>query len=376
MSVQVLQIERKIRSDPLWPVGLADFETTPAGSVAPAILTDEPTITPYSLDHANRQAVFVETPAGVDLSQAPFYYQWQYEHARRLFVAPYTLLYDLTQASDNRGENLIFIHSTGRCGSTLFSHALNRAPSVISLSEPDIYTLLVGLRNSHSSDDTEVSHLICALTLLLCKPTPVKTQPTHWAVKFRSMALEIGDLLYAQFPQAKTVFLYRNAESWARSMTNAFRIFDPAMAPLIAAYHQVLTQWMPLMQTYATPGQGTMATQLLGTLWLSLLQRYLELHERGVPMGALRYEDLKAAPAVMLAAIFAYCGLPRVDLQDVMAVFDEDSQRGTVLSQEQANQNSYPLTEDHLAEIRTLLQAQPVLNRADISVPNTLLRRQ
>jgi hypothetical protein len=377
MSVQVLQIQHKVRDNPIWPVSLADFETSPAGSVAPSILVDEPTITPYSLDHANRQAIFVETPPDLDLSQAPFYYQWQYEHALRLFVAPYDLLYELTDAIDNRGENLIFIHSTGRCGSTLFSRTLNQSPAVVSLSEPDVYTLLVGLRNLDGAYDPELGRLIRAFTLLLCKPAPTKSRPLCWAIKFRSMAIEIGHLLYDQFPQAKTVFMYRNAESWARSSASAFRLLDPQMAATVAAYHQVFLQWMPLMQTYA-PAADTVApvSRFLAPMWLSLMQRYLELHERGIPMCALRYEDLQAAPEEMLAVVFAYCGLLPPDLDDMIAVLSQDSQRGTSLSQEAARHNPYDLTDQHLLEIRSLLQTHPVLNTTDVILPNTLSRHQ
>ena len=175
MSVQVLQIERKIRRNPVRPVSLDDFEWSPAGTtVAPSILLDEPTITPYSLDHAQRRAIFVETPPDVDLSQAPFYYQWQYEHAVRLFVAPYDLLYDLTQTIRLQGENLIIIHSTGRCGSTLFSHAFNQVPGVVSLSEPDVYTLLVGLRRPDGSLDPELGNSSALLLFYSASPRPQK----------------------------------------------------------------------------------------------------------------------------------------------------------------------------------------------------------
>lgn len=376
MSIQVLQIERKIRNNPIWPVSLADFETSPAGSVAPSILMDEPTITLYSLDHANRRAIFVETPPEVDLSQAPFVYQWQYEHALRLFVAPYDLLDDLTGTIDNRGENLIFIYSTGRCGSTLFSQVLNQAPAVISLSEPDVYTVLVGLRNPNGGYDPEISRLIRALTLLLCKPMPAKQRPQWWAIKFRAMAIELSHLLYDQFPQAKTVFMYRNAESWARSSASAFRLLDPQMAATLTAFSQQFPQWMPLMQAY-TPAADTVSlvSRFLAPLWLSLMQRYLELHEHGVPMCALRYEDLRTAPAEMLASVFAYCGLPTANLHDIVAGLDKDSQQGTTLSQEAARKNPYVLTDQHLSEIRSLLQAHPVLNTPDIILPNTLSLR-
>ena len=147
------------------------------------------------------------------------------------------------------------------------------------------------------------------------------------------------------------------------------------MAATIATYDQLFVQLMPLMSTYAPPTGGiTVASRFIATLWLSLMQRYLELRERGVPLCALRYEDLKAAPEEMVAAVFAYCDLPAVNLRQVISVFDEDSQRGTRLSQAQSSQNPYVLTDQQLAEIRAMLQLHPVLNTPDIILPNTLSR--
>jgi hypothetical protein len=78
-----------------------------------------------------------------------------------------------------------------------------------------------------------------------------------WALKFRSFVMEVGDLLYDNFPEAKVVFLYR---------------------------------------------------------WVSVMERALDLQRQGVPMFVGQYEDLQAAPRIVLEALLAYC---QVGAQDV-----------------------------------------------------------
>src|SRR3712207_7974264 len=57
------------------------------------------------------------------------------------------------------------IYSTGRCGSTLVSRAFNQADSIISLSEPDVYTQIQARRAVDASRDTETSDLVRSCTL-------------------------------------------------------------------------------------------------------------------------------------------------------------------------------------------------------------------
>lgn len=374
MWIQRQEIVGRARQSPLLPVGLDDFELIPGGTIAPERLWLDPLISLYSLDQKNRQAIFVETPPTVDLSQAPFLYQAQFEQAQQVYLVPYEMFFRLAETHTNRGDALIFIHSTGRCGSTLLSSIFNQIPDVVSLSEPDVYTLLVSLRNVERVPELEISNLLAACTRFLCKSTPGKLAPARWAIKFRSMCLELGDLLYAQFPLAKTLFLYRNAETWARSNVNAFRLLDPELSTLLAAFINDFPKMMPLMADYAPPvGAAHPVSILTATLWLSIMQRHSDLVARGVPICALRYEDLQLAPQKILTAAFQHCGLGDVQLDLLLSPLSQDSQQGTSISQEQTRQNAYHLTAAHLAEIRMILQRHSSIQTADFIAPGTVL---
>src|SRR5215216_6502252 len=103
------------------PIEFADiknFELRESGNIEAEEILKNPQITLFSLDFENAQAVFVETPAKTDLSQAPFYYQVQRENALRVLTVPFEVMVGLAQQITLDDSKLIFIHSMGRSGST------------------------------------------------------------------------------------------------------------------------------------------------------------------------------------------------------------------------------------------------------------------
>ena len=92
--------------------------------------------------------------------QAPFYFIAQYEAAQRLIAVPYATLHALAGEVELDPQHIILFYSTGRCGSTLVSHVLNQTPTVVSFSEPDVFTQLVKLRTAGQSNDAEVTALL------------------------------------------------------------------------------------------------------------------------------------------------------------------------------------------------------------------------
>jgi hypothetical protein len=121
---------------------------------------------------------------------------------------------------DPTSERLVMVQSTGRCGSTLVSHAFAAADDAMSFSEPDVYYQLHQLRDQ---EDAEFEPLLKTCTTLLCAPWPAST----WVIKFRSLNIELAGPLLHAFPGTTTVFLYRQAESWARSFARASGAFTP-----------------------------------------------------------------------------------------------------------------------------------------------------
>jgi len=103
------------------------------------ILTNE-RISLYAFDFDTSRVVFVETASPSELSMAPFFYQAQYENAVRILTLPFDVMIGLAQSVALPDTQLLFIHSTGRCGSTLAGGLLAQVPGVTNLSEPDTLT--------------------------------------------------------------------------------------------------------------------------------------------------------------------------------------------------------------------------------------------
>jgi len=254
------------------------------------------------------------------------------------------------------------VYSTGRCGSTLVSHAFAVADDVESLSEPDVYFQLHFLRDQ---GHPEFEALVKTCTTVLCAPRPAGT----WAIKFRSPNIELADSLLGAFPGAQTVFIYRQADNWARSAARAFGLFSPET---LAQWDQPSNQ-APLPRSLADgPGPDRLRSpvDLLSWLWSTSMLRALALQEQGVPMFIARYEELRVRPREVLTALFNYCGVS-ISPEAMAGVLAEDSQEGANLSWTDVDGSRSELTDERrLAFRRSLAQRAPFLD-PDRAIPGT-----
>ena len=371
MTANLLVINERKRPDPFLPADPNDFGFEIGESIDPQIIVTNPRITLYCLDHANQQALFVENAPGVDLSQAPFFYHAQYENTINLYGVSYDTLHELAKGITLVSQRLIFVYSTGRSGSTLVGAALNAVDGIVGISEPDVFTQLVTFRDFGGSNQDEISALIKSCMKLQCKPTEQIPDPVAWAVKFRSFSMELGDLLYEHFPNAKNIFLYRDAESWTQSSGRAFvengesvetrTFFQGWFSTLIPSIARHVNENGPLLPIAA----------LAGHAWLAVMEKYLDLHEKGVPFKAFRFDDLKAAREEAVKEIIEYCGLSNVDMDAVYKALERDSQADSPIAQEILAGRDFQLSDQHRADLAQTLAAHPVLQDGHFVVPST-----
>ena len=369
MSAHVLPITARKRQDPTGLVEPADFEFSPGTAIDPQVVITNPFISLYCLDHANKRALFVETTPGVDITQAPFYYQAQYENAVRLIGVPYETFHQLASQISLDPACLIFIYSVGRSGSTLVGAALNAIPGTVNYSEPDAFTQLVVLRQLQGVAEAEVSELVRSCTRLLCKGTERTPGPVRRAIKFRSFVIELGDLLYAHFPQAKTIFLYRHAEGFMASSMRAFggTMDTPEVRSVIQSW---LSTLVPAIARHVREGEPLLSyASLSAWLWLRTIERYMELKQLGMPGRAVRFEDLKSVPRETIHSILEYCEFPAQNLEAVYQVFAKDSQAGSPLSQERLGKSPFKLTDAHRLDLAQALDIHPYIKSADFVIP-------
>lgn len=311
--------------------GLDHFELRRAGDVPAETLLDRQ-ITLYAFDDEGRNAVFVETPPGIDLNAAPFYYLAQKEHATRVYTLPYAAFNALARTLPDP-DHLILLHSVGRCGSTLLCRALGELGDVVTLSEPDAYTWVPGIRPRDGSRDAELTELVRSATRF----HGAGTGPGTLLLKFRGWCLEMADLLHAAYPDADALFLGRDLPGWLRSMGRLVRLGDPEREAHYRKNRGSLTmytfprdQYVSLLRTDPTPPETRLGDIALG--WTSLTKRYLDLYERGVIRHALTFTDLTEQPERSLRAVAGALHLPLTHLDRALETFNHDSQAGTHLS--------------------------------------------
>lgn len=419
MTAQILNIHHRYRHSPTAWVRFEDFVVSDGEPISAEVVLNTPNVTLYCLDKQKNRFIFTQADPTVDLTQHPFFFQAQFEHAQRLIAVPFESLHKLTENLEVSAEQFVFLYSVGRCGSTLLSEVFNQFDNVVSLSEPDIFTQLLIMRPENGQNDSFFRRLLRTSLLALMKPMPPK-RPTHYVIKFRSYGVELADLIADLFPEAHHLFMYRNAEDWARSTARAFQKLESEKGSvgnlqerrwfrraerLTAVSQKLFGQTTPnLMQKVINQVDGragalsqpslTLRLKLFPALrpylsqlqkgelsrmeyitleWVSGLCRAMSLQEQGVSILPFRYEELIEDPEPFLRQLFAHCGMSVIGFDQVLSVFENDSQRGTSLAQKAVRQDSQNLlTDSHLQQLRNLLHTFPEIERPDVILPGTI----
>jgi hypothetical protein len=315
--------------------------------------------------------VFVETPADIDLSQASFYFDPQFEKAKRVLTIPLETMRKLAKSVTIDDSRLILLYSTGRCGSTLASQIFAQIPGVINISEPHALSQLVVARNSRAYREDDLVALLKATVCLLCKTAA----ETAWVIKGQSFVIELGDWLHELYPQTKNLFLYRHAETWLRSGLRAYsHVVAGTEEERIARENQrreVLGPLVPAIAQYDAQRPLSHA-EMLALMWLSAMERYVQYCNMGIEMLAIRYASWRSAPRETAEAMLDYCQCRPADMTAIYETLNRDSQAGTGLSREALVQRKRVVAEREQKEFHWHLRNHAFIHEADYEVPNTL----
>jgi hypothetical protein len=363
--------EKKV--DPISFADINDFELREIEKMDADEILNNQHITLYSLDFQNGQAVFVETAPEVDLSQVPFFYQAQRDHAVHILTVPFETMIQLAQCVSLDDKRLIHIYSLGRSGSTLASRILAQVDGVINMSEPDMLTQLVAARFMQPGKEMELKALLDASIRLLCK-TPAQTA---WVIKGRSWVVELGDWLHELYPNTKNIFLYREVESWIKSNLGAFisEAEQPETAEQRFQLENEARGWMQLFVPSIARydfNEHLSLTGLSTLMWLSLMERYVELDRVGVKMLAIQYPSWHLDPQRTALSMLDYCGIRPADLTAIEEILKKDSQAGTSIAQEAIKKKGLVSDLVNVDEMNRFLQRHAYIRSPDFEVPNTL----
>jgi hypothetical protein len=334
---------------------LSDFNLGPPRDVADDMAISSPDWTLYSLDIPENRAVFAEMPPGTDLSTPVFIHSLQFEKALRIITMSLDAMIALA-AKVPPLPKLAILFNTGRCGSTLTSRILAQIPGVWSLSEPDYLTDIAFARRE--LDQARAKALIAAGTRLICRP-PVGLRIDTVVIKPRSEPIAIAEWVVQALPQARYVFLYRDAEGFANSL---HKFAQRAMGD----YYFVPESWraiyhfpsingpLSLLDDYVGKAPADVLNYELHTMmWLLRIEGYLAALAQGVPFTPLHYLDLNTDRPAGTKALLRACGISEAHLDLALRGFEKDAHEGS------GSDNAHPaksLTENELAGVQAMLR--------------------
>src|SRR5215207_9579262 len=204
------------------------------------------------------------------------------------------------------------------------SHIFNALANVLSLSEPDAAFQFIPLRRADSSRDAELHELLDCTVRMLFKPTAFKS-PTRYALKFRNEATQLMDLYQATFPDAKNLYVYRDAIGFVTSFYRLFKVVGlPDFVPVgefIAESERIMGFDHTHLKAYLDPGTERLSIpQQAALLWVTVIELYLVQHAKGISVLAVRYADLNASREQVIGAILDYCDLPKEQARETLRV--------------------------------------------------------
>jgi hypothetical protein len=353
-------------------VGPGDFATELNGDIDAEQLLGDPSFTLYCFDHQSDEAIFVGCGDQLVVDGSAFYYQGQATQAHSVVKMSLDLFHKLSDQIPWPPEPLLFVHSVGRCGSTLVSKALAAVPGVHSLSEPDDLSQLVNLRGAKEITDEWLRPVMRSSLKWRCKPR--SGDPFEFvAIKPRAEVMAMTDLIAELFPKEKHFFLYRDGLTWMSSIFRSFPkeidFYDPV------ANRKMEEAWSRVLPLVAELGGGEVPlnrVQIRVIDWITGTEGYLQMRERGLNTAAARFEDLTADPEAILGGLFQFAGIQNADWGAIQDVLSKDSQAGTMYDREQRLSHDHKLTEALIKDVKDLVASRSRLGSHGVILPGTI----
>ncbi|MBV1869885.1 MAG: hypothetical protein KUG76_03175 [Gammaproteobacteria bacterium] len=351
-------------------------------------------LSPYSMDYNRRCAVFVQTSLSVtQLKSQTFLYQAQRDHAEWVLRVPFDeLLGSEKSAFVGAGNNkkLFFLHSTGRCGSTLLCKLLEDSGDIAVFSEPDFYSQWVMLSQKHGAQlDARIPKVVGMLTSLLLAALDEDLSIESVVIKLRGVCINVAEKMQQSHVNAKNIFLYRNAYDTGNSFLGLL-----LRLPLVQMINRLRLDRLPVYWLVATPGLKSKlrafaplcvnphynrvsaigGASVIALSWLSKMDLALELSHKQPRffLCCVRYEDLmKDAQGLMQALVPLLMGeklsdLAQINMNKTLCV---NSQEGSDVKSD----GLYRLGVNDIERIDQVLSKHGVINDSDYQLPNTLV---
>ncbi|MBJ7264814.1 MAG: hypothetical protein JHC61_14340, partial [Burkholderiaceae bacterium] len=319
MPIASFTIEGKPKRNMLTPASTTDFILKKDWNLSTADFADLVGFQPYCLDLQTGHIWLVDSVVDAHADSSPFLYESQYLNARRVVSVDIAIFADVAMEFP-LPDSLTFVHSTGRCGSTLFAQLLLKVRGIPVLSEPDVFTNLAAVgRMTDGEQARAFGNFYQALIRYFSQCSP------HLVIKFRSMAIQHAELLAQAVPWANNIFLYRDATEVMRSYA---RIHNKVLGSwkLDELDRRRWRVFAPGIELLHGPVDGY---DLMAAFWAAPVLKYLDSRDSGLWTAAIDYAALARNPEATLRGIFPD---EAIDAAAVRCVMSAHSQNGSHLS--------------------------------------------
>ncbi|XP_067938942.1 uncharacterized protein [Watersipora subatra] len=356
-SAQVFDIWYKIKKEPFQLLGCHNFIATHNRFEHPNfVLSHNISLLAVQMD----LAIFVEVPPHYDIfdcRKSPFIYLGQFSEAIRIITLPISSFIRCAEELGDPKMKVIWLHSTGRCGSTAISQVFEAVPNCTTVSEP--MGLFVARNDAGSKYNSQLLRqwLHCptycqtyqATVRMMAKPNQHNPEVLFIKNFTLSGVREVADL-ETLFPTHTHLFLYRNCletvQSYLRSLNNHFllnvlmKLRGNACCRYVVRSPEILVRSLCAPEVIdALPWLSDPNFQLNVTSfgliviqWCCFLYHYNMLIDKQSSIRAIRYEDLVDNKHATLTKLFQFCGISLDHVEAAIKSLAADSQEGTMLS--------------------------------------------
>ena len=316
-----------------------------------------------------------------DTVKTSFLYDAIFKHSQYLLVMPVTSMIKLAGKVGRPNAKVIWLHSTGRCGSTAMAQVFNNLPESMALSEPfGLLSIIHSFKGRHFGEGTEwkksrsfVELYTSAVCMIL---KPIRTPAKVILVKSPPMmSLVDAELLHEHFPEFIQAFLYRNGSDQIYSLYKSLVSLNPVAdltryGASVLNLHKLSPDFLPVGITYTACEDREMIQWLMDPAqllkitcfheyslsWAWLCGRYKKLissidwKDRIV---AFRFEHLKSDRQSYLKGFFHYVGIEMTDelMSLTLEALDQDSQQGSSVNRLAVSQRKVVVSQQMIDEV-------------------------
>lgn len=277
-------------------------------------------------------------------------------NSNQLILVPLNHFHRMAEELGDPKGQLIFLFSTGRCGSTLLLQMIQTTGKCISISEPDS-TSSLALWYKNKGDSPQLRQLCRDVVRWTCRPYKNFT-PMAYMLKIMPLYTYALPIFRDTYPQSKCLFMYRNVIKVAQSIYRISRgspilIMASALGKLSAMFTEGCFDYVGYLgKEFRYRLRDDLS---LGVVMAAVnCKLYVEFRLNGHAVSAVRYEDIMEDKHFAAREILKFCDLPISFEEDFLRGLESDSQPNSVVTRKMASAHVDPPLTPELERLANL----------------------